>query len=98
MLKRGKKANSQERINIDYPKSAEAVFSPHYAVRITAAPCETVEVSVDGGPYASCHNSAGHWWYHLNGLTEGAHKLAARVKISGETAFALRKFEVQKSR
>jgi len=52
MLKRGKKANSQERINIDYPKSAEAVFSPHYAVRITAAPCETVEVSVDGGPYA----------------------------------------------
>jgi hypothetical protein len=81
---------------IDYPKVNEAISAGHYAVRVSAAQDEQVEISLDGGTWAPCFNSSGYWWFHLNGLAAGTHKLAARVKVSGETFFAMRKFEVKK--
>lgn len=97
MAKTEKKTKAQKQITIDYPKSNELVSPDHYAVRISTAPCEQVEISIDGGTWWPCTNSSGFWWFHLNGLPVGTHSIAARVKISGETSFALRKFEVNKT-
>ena len=97
MAKTEKKMKAQKRISIDYPKTNEVISGEHYSVRISTAPCDKVELSIDGGAWAPCSNSAGFWWFHLGGLAVGTHKLAARVKISGETSFALRKFEVNKT-
>lgn len=96
MAKIEKKIRTQKQITIDYPKSNERVSPDHYAVRITAAPCEQVEISIDGGTWSPCSNSSGFWWFHLNELPVGTHSIAARVEISGKTSFALRKFEVTK--
>lgn len=95
MTNTGKKTKANP-VKIDYPKTNEAVSFDHYAVRISAAQDEQVEISLDGGAWAPCFNSSGYWWFHLNGLAAGTHKLAARVKVSGETSFAMRKFEVKK--
>jgi hypothetical protein len=96
MTKIEKTIKTKKRIGIDYPKTNEVVSGEHYAVRMSAAPCDKVEISIDGGEWAPCSNSSGFWWFHLGGLAAGTHRLAARVKISGETSFALRKFEVNK--
>ncbi|MGD9643298.1 MAG: hypothetical protein AB7V08_11230 [Elusimicrobiales bacterium] len=97
MAKTEKATKTRKKIGIDYPKANEVVSREHYAVRITAAPCDKVEISIDGGTWALCSNSSGFWWFHLGGLAGGTHRLAARVAISGETSFALRKFEVKVS-
>lgn len=97
MAKTEKAIRTGKKIGIDYPRTNEVVSGEHYAVRITAAPCDKVEVSIDGGTWALCSNSSGFWWFHLGGLAAGTHRLTARVKISGETSVALRKFEVNKT-
>jgi hypothetical protein len=97
MAKTTKAIKTVRKIGIDYPKTNEIVSGEHYAVRISAIPCTKVELSIDGGGWAPCSNSSGFWWYHMGGLAAGTHKLAARVKLPGEMAFALRKFEVKKS-
>jgi len=96
MAKIEKKTKAVKKIGIDYPKTNEIVSSEHYAVRISTAPCDKVEISIDGGAWETCSNSSGFWWFHLGGLAAGTHRLAARVKIAGETSFAMRKFEVSK--
>jgi len=96
MAKAEKKTKAVKHIAIDYPKSNEVVSFNHYAVRISAVQDEQVEISLDGGTWAPCFNSSGHWWFHMDGLAAGTHQLAARVKVSGETSFAMRKFEVKK--
>ncbi|MDD2803976.1 MAG: hypothetical protein PHV33_00345 [Elusimicrobiales bacterium] len=96
MAKTEKKPKAVKKIGIDYPKTNEVISGEHYAVRISTAPCDKVELSIDGGAWANCANSSGFWWFHLSGLAVGTHRLAARVKIDGETSFAMRKFEVSK--
>jgi hypothetical protein len=81
---------------IDYPKVNEAVSGHHYAARISAEGCKTVEAALDGGPYSPCHNASGHWWYHLHVLAKGPHKISVRAQISdGETVSVLRRFRVK---
>lgn len=93
-MKKNVKRSLKRTIAIDYPGNKKAVSGAHYAVRISAAPCDKVEVSIDSGPWATCDNSAGYWWFHLRGLAAGEHRLAARVNLAGKRYFALRKFEV----
>lgn len=84
----------QKQISIDYPKSGEEIFPEHYAVRISARPCEKVEVSVDGGLWQGCFNNSGYWWIHLTDLQDGAHSITARGTFGGQVRFSIRKFTV----
>lgn len=85
-------------VRVDFPKVNETISAGHYAVRISAETGVIVEVSVDGGRYSSCHNAAGHWWYHLHGLSEGPHKVMARaINPKGVTTDStLRRFKVKR--
>lgn len=88
-------AKKPKMLTVDYPKPNETAFGPHYAVRISAESYEQVEVSLDGGPYASCHNESGHWWHHLNGLRTGTHTLTAKGTHNGTTRISvIRRFKV----
>ena len=89
-----KKLKAEKVIGIDYPKSCESIPRKHYAVRISSAACATVEVCIDAGAWSPCSNSSGFWWFHLQGLTAGEHRIAARVQIEGKAFFSLRKFHV----
>lgn len=83
------------RITLDHPAENETIGKSHYAVRITTSDCERVEISIDGGGWTPCRNSAGHWWHDLYGLNAGEHKLAARMHNAGAAASAARKFKVE---
>ena len=94
MAKSEKKLRTEKVIAIDYPKSCESISGKHYAARISSAPCDIVEVSIDAGAWSPCSNSSGFWWFHLQGLTAGEHRIAARVHIKGKAYFSLRKFYI----
>lgn len=68
---------------IDFPQVGELVYSGHYAVRISAPECGGVELSLDGGRWQECRNEAGYWWFDLQGLSAGAHNIAARISGGG---------------
>lgn len=82
-------------ISIDYPKNNEVIDGRHYAVRISASPCENIELCIDETFWVPCSNSAGHWWFHLGGLAAGTHCIAVRAAVAGATVVARRKFKVQ---
>jgi len=94
MITDKKNSKARQKIRIDYPKAGEKINSAHYAVRVSAAPCDNVEVSVDGGEWIPCANSSGYWWRQLSGLPEGKHIITARADISEEICFSIRKTEV----
>jgi len=80
-------------VTIDCPKSNEIISGRHYVVRISAAPCDKVEISIDGGTWEPCAKEAGSWWFRLNRFAPGEHRLAARVNIAGVMVCSLRRFE-----
>ncbi len=81
-------------LTIDHPAEGEAVWSGHYAVRISAPAQAAVEARVDEGPWTLCRSEAGHWWLDLSGLADGGHELSARLISNGDAATAVRKFKV----
>jgi hypothetical protein len=100
MVKRGGKmaktvkAQKKRELVIDYPKAGEAVWSGHYAVRISAPASAVVEARVDAGAWMLCRSEAGYWWLDMSGLADGEHELAARLISNGDSSTALRKFKV----
>ena len=88
------KAQKKRELVIDYPKAGEAVWSGHYAARISAPASAVVEVRVDAGPWMLCRREAGHWWLDMSGLADGEHELAVRLISNGDASTALRKFKV----
>jgi hypothetical protein len=100
MVKRGRKIakavkmQKKRQLVIDYPKAGEAVWSGHYAARISAPASDVVEARVDEGAWTLCRSEAGHWWLDMSGLSDGEHELTARLISSGDSSAALRKFKV----
>ena len=88
-------SGAKKHISIDYPKNNEVIGGRHYAVRISALPCENVELCIDETFWVPCSNSAGHWWFHLGGLAAGNHCIAVRAAVAGATVVAKRKFKVE---
>jgi len=77
-LKRASAA--QTRPAVDYPASGETVVSAQYTVRVSAPEnAETVDVSIDQGPWLSCRKAEGFWWYDWSGYADGAHAVIART-------------------
>lgn len=100
MVKRGGKmaktvkAQKKRELVIDYPKAGEAVWSGHYAARISAPASAVVEARVDEGAWTLCRSEAGYWWLDMSGLADGEHELTARLISNGDSSTALRKFKV----
>lgn len=71
----------KKKIAIDYPKSHERITSPSYTFRLSAAlgEGESVEVSVDDGPFRPCRFAEGYWWFDWTGYRSHHHRLVARI-------------------
>lgn len=67
-------------VSVDYPQEGERVLPGHYAVRITAAGAEAVEVRLDGTDWLACRESLGHFWYDWAPQKPGPVTLAARAR------------------
>ena len=94
----GKTAKAQKKVKftIDYPETGEVIAGDHYAVRISGPQGEEVEISIDDGDWALCRNEAGHWWFDLQHLSYGEHRLAARMIKDGDIGISMRKFKVSR--
>lgn len=72
---------------VDYPRQNESITSSDYTVRVFAPEgAARVGISIDQGPWKSCRNAAGFWWYDWSGYENGEHQIA----VSMETADGVR--------
>lgn len=79
-LKRAPAAPPAPRPAIDYPVSGETLVSSHYAFRLSAPESvQSVDVSIDQGPWLACRKAEGFWWYDWTGFSDGDHELIART-------------------
>jgi hypothetical protein len=66
---------------IDYPHQDEKIASRHYTIRVNAPiSCDTVDVSIDQGPWLACRDSVGYWWYDWSDFDSGPHEVIARAR------------------
>lgn len=73
-------ATVQARPVVDFPAQDEAIASAHYTFRLSAPErAESVDVSIDQGPWLPCRKAEGFWWYDWSGYGDGAHELIART-------------------
>jgi len=67
-------------VAMDYPQQGEKITAPYYTFRVGATgDPERVEVSIDQGPWQSCRQSAGYWWYDWSGYTSGRYQAVAKA-------------------
>lgn len=70
----------QARPIVDFPARNEEISSAHYTFRLSAPEAaESVDVSIDQGPWLACRKAEGFWWYDWSGYGDGAHELIART-------------------
>lgn len=68
-------------LSVDYPQQGERVTSACYTLRLSApANARSVDVAIDDGPWQSCRQSNGYWWYDWSGYQNGEHEIVARVE------------------
>jgi len=68
------------RLEIEYPQTTERIISPYYSFRIgSAGHAESVDVSLDQGPWTACRKVHGFWWYDWSGYKSGEHEIIARA-------------------
>jgi len=83
-------------IGIDYPQPNEVVNGTHYAVRISAPQCDSVDLTLDGQKWLPCRNEAGYWWFDLCDLPAGSVRIIARLTLNGTSLNCSREFRVVK--
>lgn len=73
-------ADVQARPAVDFPVQDETILSPQYAFRLAAPEtAESVDISIDQGPWLACRKAVGFWWYDWSGYENGEHELIART-------------------
>ena len=66
-------------VTMDYPQAKEIITSPHYTFRFDPSPeTESVEVSIDDGPWQACRKSGQYFWFDWTGFASGHHAIVAR--------------------
>lgn len=76
-----RKAVPSLQVFIDYPREGELVRPGHYSIRVGTVPAAaSVELSIDGGVWIPCRESAGYWWYDWSGFEIGPHQIQARAQ------------------
>jgi len=67
---------------MDYPQASESITSPHYTLRFAASDeTQTVDVSIDGGPWRECRKSGHHFWFDWANYMSGRHEIVARARL-----------------
>ncbi|MBI4679213.1 MAG: hypothetical protein HY748_16685 [Elusimicrobia bacterium] len=97
----GKLTLTTESIALDFPKEGERLTSAEYTFRVAAPEnAESVELSVNQGPWQSCRLSSGYWWYDWIGFGSGSYQTRARMRTcEGRVMTTLaRRFSVENSR
>ncbi len=56
-------APKADTLTIDYPRDGEPVCAGHYAIRLTAAEADLVQIRIDGGDWQNCRQAVGHYWF-----------------------------------
>ena len=70
----------QARPAVDFPAQNEAIVSAQYTFRVSAPEAaESVDVSINQGPWLACRKAEGFWWYDWSGYDNGEHELIART-------------------
>lgn len=65
---------------VDFPAQDESILSAQYTFRVSAPDsAESVDVSIDQGPWLACRKAEGFWWYDWSGFDDGEHELIART-------------------
>lgn len=66
-------------IAIDYPAEKDQIVHGHYAIRVSSAGNEAVEISIDGGPWDVCRFASGYFWYDWWPEKTGKHEIEVRL-------------------
>lgn len=65
---------------VDFPAQNEAIVSAQYTFRLSAPEkAESVDVSINQGPWLACRKAEGFWWYDWSGFDNGEHEVIART-------------------
>ncbi len=65
---------------VEYPRQGEKITSSDYTVRVFAPEtAQKVGISIDQGPWKSCRQAAGYWWYDWSGFDDGPHQIAVSM-------------------
>ena len=65
---------------LDFPQEDEQVTSTDYTLRVDAPKTvQSVEVSINQGPWQPCRPSSGFWWYDWTGFKPGPYQARARM-------------------
>ena len=82
---------------LDHPQQGEKITAPHYTFRIgTSGDIERVEISLNKGPWQSCRNAVGYWWYDWADYAAGRYQVVVKAQSKDEQIFtsAPSKFQV----
>lgn len=75
-----KRAPAAARPAVDFPAQNETILSSHYTIRLSAPEkTETVDLSINQGPWLACRKAEGFWWYDWSGYGAGTHEVIART-------------------
>ena len=66
---------------IEYPMENESVREGTYAIRISAEPGSSVDLSIDGGPWQHCRPAVGYWWYDWTPVASALCQIVARSRV-----------------
>jgi hypothetical protein len=67
-------------LGIDYPQPRETVAAGPYSFRVTAPlDAREVKISVNDGPWRSCRQTDGYWWFDAYNEAAGDHVAVSRV-------------------
>ena len=69
-------------VTIDFPLNGDRISAQYYGVRISAPGGRPVQISIDGGEWKPCRESAGHFWFDWTGIPAGEHKLTAQIQTA----------------
>jgi hypothetical protein len=72
---------------MDFPKETEIITSPDYTLRFNPSDeTQSVQVSIDDGPWQECRKADGHFWFDWAHYASGRHAIAARaILANGQT-------------
>ena len=65
---------------IDYPREGDLLLSGHYAVRITSAHDNQVQISINNGDWQDTRAAGGFFWFDWWLSKPGKYTLVARAK------------------
>ncbi|HAZ09339.1 MAG TPA: hypothetical protein DCZ01_12665 [Elusimicrobia bacterium] len=79
-LLKGSASAAETRPTLDYPRQDETISYLYYTLRVCAPEtAESVDISINQGPWLACRKAAGFWWHDWSGYDNGEYEVIART-------------------